>query len=629
MQFSLSMTRSPGQRGHTLLRARLNLSVRLFLTRGAWRLGGLAAGLLAAVLSAAPKHPPQIAKAFPVPGEKRAPDWSLDQPVPNAVSLLAFDAAGRRLAAAGADKFIRVWNAEIDAPRFGQLLYTLESGAPEVTALAFSADGRALVALGSDARVSIWSAARGDLLQRTTTDANPRTSLFVPGNQPLLAEATGEGVRLWNYATGKIVREFSHRGEHIRTLALAPDGRTLLAANRSGVLRVWQTETGELVRSIDSHVPVTMLAASASRLAAGGGHGGAIVWPASGGEPQNFGGSAPLALSPQGDRIAAVDNFSIGVWDLAQAAPLAALEGHTADVVAVTFDPRGEKIASSDAAGNVSLWSAPPALLAPERVRQIAAAAPPTSAVAPPRAHRVLVFWRDADPEHREAILAANHAIAQMGKTTGAFAADFTRDLAVFDRKTLADYDAIVLNNPTRLPLSSAARAALLDYVRGGHGLVALHGALAAFGNWPDGMAMLGANGLRELANPAGSLTLLLPPAGNPLTEMWQSDSLALSGESAEFAPVALTEARVLFTASMDASGPGAAPVMPANQPVSWTNHLGAGRIFYCGLGHTPGIFADPRMQRHCLAGIQYVLGDLALPDDGERPAQPRPPRGR
>ena len=33
--------------------------------------------------------------------------------------------------------------------------------------------------------------------------------------------------------------------------------------------------------------------------------------------------------------------------------------------------------------------------------------------------------------------------------------------------------------------------------------------------------------------------------------------------------------------------------------------------MFYYGLAHGPGIFSNPAMVEHILAGIQYALGDL------------------
>ena len=45
---------------------------------------------------------------------------------------------------------------------------------------------------------------------------------------------------------------------------------------------------------------------------------------------------------------------------------------------------------------------------------------------------------------------------------------------------------------------------------------------------------------------------------------------------------------------------------------ISWIRNYGQGRVFYLSLGHNPTIFMTPAFFEHVLAGIQFVLGDLA-----------------
>jgi hypothetical protein len=44
---------------------------------------------------------------------------------------------------------------------------------------------------------------------------------------------------------------------------------------------------------------------------------------------------------------------------------------------------------------------------------------------------------------------------------------------------------------------------------------------------------------------------------------------------------------------------------------VSWINHYGKGRVFYCSLGHQANVYANPHVLQHYLAGIQWAIGDL------------------
>src|SRR5207244_2210537 len=53
----------------------------------------------------------------------------------------------------------------------------------------------------------------------------------------------------------------------------------------------------------------------------------------------------------------------------------------------------------------------------------------------------------------------------------------------------------------------------------------------------------------------------------------------------------------------------------PGDYPVSWTNRLGKGRMFYTSLGHREDVYDRDDYRRHLLGGIRWALG-LAKGDD-------------
>jgi type 1 glutamine amidotransferase len=112
------------------------------------------------------------------------------------------------------------------------------------------------------------------------------------------------------------------------------------------------------------------------------------------------------------------------------------------------------------------------------------AAIPATAPAKPMHARKVLIWSRipSAGFQHSSIPLAAK-TIEEMGKKTGAWTSDTSWDPAVFTADNLKQYDAIFLSNttgcflddPTNVPLTMARRKALLDFVRGGKGLVGVH----------------------------------------------------------------------------------------------------------------------------------------------------------
>ena len=108
----------------------------------------------------------------------------------------------------------------------------------------------------------------------------------------------------------------------------------------------------------------------------------------------------------------------------------------------------------------------------------------PRSAPArPKKARKVLVFCNARGYAHSVIPLTA-FAIKGLGDKTGAWATTITYKLQDFTAERLANYDVVVLDNTTGAFLDDAdpvatpaRRAALLSYVRSGHGLVLAHAA--------------------------------------------------------------------------------------------------------------------------------------------------------
>lgn len=269
----------------------------------------------------------------------------------------------------------------------------------------------------------------------------------------------------------------------------------------------------------------------------------------------------------------------------------------------------------------VSVWAADRPLpeVSPANLKKIEDALPAKATATPKKPRKLLIFWRCEGFFHGGGIAGGTKAITLMGAKTGAYTADVSADYAAFDAANLAQYDALVLNNTTRLALPDAAKKqALLDFVKGGKGLIGIHAATDNFYDWPEAAAMIGGTFSGHPWGAGGTWAFKIDDPDSPLTRVFGGKGFKLKDEIYQFkAPYSREQQRVLI--SLDLSDPttGSKKGGRADQDyaVAWIRKFGSGRVFYCALGHDANVFMDPKILQFYLDGIQYALGDLAADD--------------
>ena len=237
----------------------------------------------------------------------------------------------------------------------------------------------------------------------------------------------------------------------------------------------------------------------------------------------------------------------------------------------------------------------------------------------PLKARKVLVFSRCEGFSHSDGIIHAKKAF-ELAAKTGAFTVHFEDDYKVLtDKNRLFSYDALVLNNTTRLKAKENPELVpnILEFVNSGKGLCAIHGAADNFYDSPEGAALVG--GLFD-AHPwggGGTWAFKLDEPDNPLNRTLKASNLRFGDEIyQQKAPYDRSKLRVLV--SLDMSDEKTADVKDLRREdkdfaVSWIHTPGKGRVFYTSFAHDKRSFLEPARLWHILDGLQYVLGDLEV----------------
>lgn len=214
---------------------------------------------------------------------------------------------------------------------------------------------------------------------------------------------------------------------------------------------------------------------------------------------------------------------------------------------------------------------------------------------------RVLVFSKTMG-FHHASIPKGIAAIQQLGKENG-FIADTTTNAALFTKKNLKKYKAVIFLNTTGNVLNNEEQEAFETYIHHGGGYVGIHAATDTEYDWPWYNNLAGAyfkshpkqqEAVLHVTDSSFIATKHLPGAWKRFDEWYNFKSTKWNNVH-----VLLTIDESSYTGGENGN----------YHPMSWYHDFEGGRAFYTELGHTDESYSAPLYLGHLLGGIQYAMG--------------------
>ena len=253
--------------------------------------------------------------------------------MPPTIYNIAWSPEGLRLASAGDGTKVYVWDAAT-----GQTItiYEGHSGLlPNVFAMDWSPDGTRIASacssIGIDKTIPIWDAATGQKLFHYDSGHGflPNFSVLAlawsPDGTRIASTCTDKTIRIWNATNGNHISSLKVRSEWVSSLAWSPDSKRLALTNPNHIAQVWDVQTGELLVTYRGHSDSVR----------------------------------NTAWSPDGSRLATASNdATVQIWDPASGTHIYTYRGHTKWATSLAWSPDGTCIVSASNDMTVQIWQA-------------------------------------------------------------------------------------------------------------------------------------------------------------------------------------------------------------------------------------------------------------------------------
>lgn len=274
------------------------------------------------------------------------------------VRSVAWSRDSQILASGSYDNTVKIWSPK------GELIATLQHN-DQVTSVAWSRDGETLASASIDGEIKLWNRQNQTLTLQQTWLAHSSWIMDIawsPDGEILATASSDRTVKLWRN-DGSPINVILRHADGINGVAWSPDGEIIATASNDNTVKLW-TRNGNEIATLEGHrdrVWGVVWSRDGQMLASASRDKTAILWTRDGQLLSTLKGHNAsvyrLDFSPDGKSLATASaDTTIKLWHpQPQQAPI--LIGHKAPVLSLAFSPDGQWLASSSADNIINIWN--------------------------------------------------------------------------------------------------------------------------------------------------------------------------------------------------------------------------------------------------------------------------------